>query len=90
MICTNLSEGGLYLRTPSSPDAGTVLRLRLTLPQDTQPIRAAATVVHRMPLGTTMEQEPGMGLRFSTLSDQDLQRIRQFVQRQTLGDLRWS
>ncbi|MDH4162824.1 MAG: PilZ domain-containing protein [Nitrospirota bacterium] len=90
LICTNISEGGMFLRTPSPPAAGSVLRIRFTLPQDNQLIKAAATVVHRMQLGTTMEKEPGVGLRFSSLAEQDLARIRLFVQRQILGDLRWS
>ena len=54
-----------------------------------EPISAAATIVHRFVLGSTLEREPGIGLLFTELADLDLLRIRQFVHHRTLGDLRW-
>lgn len=88
-VCTNLSEGGLFLRTHTPPEERTLLHLSFHLPQDTIPLAATASVVHRCPLGSTLELEPGAGLLFTELSEQDLLRIRQFVHHQTLGDLKW-
>ncbi len=88
-VCTNISEGGLFLRTHTPPDAGTLLHLRFTLPQDDAAISAVAAVVHRSPLGSTLEHEPGTGMKFTSLAEQDLLRIRSFVHHKTLGDLRW-
>lgn len=88
-VCTNLSEGGMFLRTHTPPEEGTILHLRFSLPQDDVPLAATASVVHRTPLGSTLEHEPGAGVRFTSLSEPDLLRIRKFVHRKMLGDLRW-
>jgi len=88
-VCTNLSEGGLFLRTHTPPAPGTSLHLRFTLPRDEVLISASGAVVHHAQLGSTLEREPGAGLRFTYLAEPDLFRIRQFVHRTTLGDLKW-
>lgn len=88
-VCTNISEGGMFLRTHTPPAEGTLLHVKFSLPREAVPLEATAVVVHQCPLGSTLEHEPGAGVRFTSLADQDLLRIRQFVHRQTLGDLRW-
>lgn len=89
LISTNLSEGGMFLRTPSPPATGTDIRIRFSLPQEDRQVFATARVMHAVPLTPAMEREPGIGCRFTALSDEDLARVRRFVQRQLLGDLRW-
>ncbi len=89
LTCINISEGGLYLRTVDPLPEGTVLRVKFTLPHDSETIKLAAEVVHTLPLGTQFEAEPGMGLRFLDISDDTLSRIRNFVQWEMMGDLEW-
>ncbi len=89
LICINISEGGLYLRTVDPHPHGTILHVKFTLPHDSEPIKLAAEVVRSLHLGTQLETEPGMGLRFLDISDNTLNRIRNFVQWEMMGDLEW-
>jgi len=89
LTSVNLSEGGLYLRTLSPLRGGTILHINFTLPHDTVPIEVTAEVVHSLQLGTQLEAEPGMGLRFVGIPEDVLLRIRNFVQWEMIGDLEW-
>ncbi len=89
LTCINISEGGLYLRTVDPRPEGTILHVKFTLPHDSEAIKLAAEVVRTLPLGTQLEAEPGMGLRFLDISDDTLSRIRNFVQWEMMGDLEW-
>jgi uncharacterized protein (TIGR02266 family) len=89
LTSVNLSEGGLYLRTLSPLREGTVLHIKFMLPHDTVPIELTAEVVRSLQLGTQLEAEPGMGLRFVDIPQDVLLRIRNFVQWETMGDLEW-
>ncbi len=60
----NLSEGGLFLRSPAPLARGTHVRLRLG--SDGGEVRASAAVVWRRDGGAS-DEEPGMGLRFEAL-----------------------
>lgn len=89
LTCINISEGGLYLRTVDPQPEGTILHVKFALPHDSEAIKLAAEVVRTLPLGTQLEAEPGMGLRFLDISDDTLSRIRNFVQWEMMGDLEW-
>lgn len=89
LTCINLSESGAYLRTHEPLPENTVLHVKFTLPRDTEVMKVTAEVVRTSPLGAQLESEPGMGLRFSDISEQDRLRIRNFVQWETMGDLDW-
>jgi uncharacterized protein (TIGR02266 family) len=89
LTSVNLSEGGLYLRTLSPLPGGTVLHIKFTLPHDTVPIELTAVVVRTLQLGTQLEAEPGMGLRFLDIPENITLRIRNFVQWEMMGDLEW-
>jgi uncharacterized protein (TIGR02266 family) len=89
LVCVNLSEGGLYLRTHAALPANTVIHLKFALPRDTEAIRLAAEVIRAIPLGTHIDWEPGMGLCFTDISEDDRLRIRNFVQWEMMGDLEW-
>jgi len=52
-------------------------------------IKVIGEVVRTAPLGTQLDAEPGMGLRFVDISDDALKQIRNFVQWETMGDLEW-
>ncbi len=89
LMCINISEGGVYLRTHKPLPEGTVLHLKFTLPRDVETIELEAEVVRTSPLGIQIETEPGMGLRFRDLSEETEKRIRNFVQWELIGDLEW-
>jgi len=89
LTCINLSEGGLYLRTHQALPENTRLTIKFTLPRDMAEIKLNAEVVRSTPLGTQIETEPGMGLRFLDMSQETKQRIRNFVQWEMIGDLDW-
>jgi len=89
LTSVNLSEGGIYLRTPDPLSEGTELHIKFTLPLDTEPIALAAKVVRTFSLATQLNAEPGMGLQFVDLSRDTLLRIRNFVQWEMTGDLEW-
>lgn len=88
-ICINISEGGLYLRAAAPLPEGTVLHLRFALPLDKDPVEVTAAVVRTAPLGREGDAEPGMGLSFTSISDQNRQKLRNFVQWEMMSDLEW-
>ena len=89
LICINISEGGIYLRTHEPLPEGTALHLKFTLPRDVESIELEAEVVRTAPLGIQIETEPGMGLRFRDIPEEVQKRIRNFVQWELIGDLEW-
>src|SRR3990172_10598281 len=89
LTCFNISEGGMYLRTIDAlPEKGT-LRLKFILPRDTAEIQTTSEVIRTESLGTRIETEPGMALRFVDISEENRSRIRNFVQWELTGDLDW-
>jgi uncharacterized protein (TIGR02266 family) len=89
LTSVNISEGGLYLRTIEPLPGGTVLRVKFTLPHDSVAIECTVEVVRVLPLGAQLEVEPGMGMRFLGMADENLRRIRNYIQWEMLGDLEW-
>ena len=89
LLCTNLSEGGLFLRTHEPMPERTVLHLSMILPRNTGAISGAVEVVRTALLCTQLDAEPGMGLRFLKLPEEALLQLRAFVQGEIIGDLEW-
>ncbi len=89
LASVNISEGGLYLRTPQPLPEGTLIQLSFTLPHDADTIKLSAEVVRALPLGTQFEIEPGMGVRFVDVPGNTLLKIRNFIQWEMTGDLEW-
>jgi uncharacterized protein (TIGR02266 family) len=89
LMCINVSEGGIYLRTHEPLPEGTALHLKFTLPRDVETLELEAEVVRTAPLGIQIEAEPGMGLRFRGIPEEVQKRIRNFVQWELIGDLEW-
>lgn len=89
LICVNLSESGLYLRTHKILPENTALHLRFTLPRDTTILEVDAEVVRTAPLSPQIEAEPGMGLRFHKIPETIRAQIRNYVQWEMMGDLEW-
>lgn len=89
LVCINLSEGGMYLRTLNPLDEGSLIHVKFTLPHDTTAINLEAEVVRSAPLADQIEVEPGMGLRFVYVPDSVTSLLRNFIQWEMIGDLNW-
>jgi uncharacterized protein (TIGR02266 family) len=89
LTCIDLSEGGMYLRTHKPLQEGSILHVKFTVPRDMEAMKLNAEVVRTAPLGTKIEAEPGMGLRFVDMPEQAKLRIRNFVQWELMRDLDW-
>jgi uncharacterized protein (TIGR02266 family) len=85
----DISEGGIYLRTLDPPPEGTVLHLAFSLPQDEEEIRLPAEVVRTFRMESSVENEPGMGLRFLEVPDPVRMKLRYYIQWEMMGDLDW-
>ena len=75
-----ISEGGLYVRTqyPQPQNALTPVRILL----DEGEVRAKAVVLYSYAKNEGPYKEPGMGIKFVEISDQDRRLIRQFIKEQ--------
>jgi hypothetical protein len=75
-----ISEGGLYVRTqyPQPKNALTPVRILLNGSE----VRAKAVVLYSCGKGEGPYQEPGMGIKFTELSDPDRLAIRKFIKDQ--------
>jgi uncharacterized protein (TIGR02266 family) len=71
---SNLSTGGLFLEGTLPHAPGTVVRLRFSLPGETEVIETRGEIVN-----VPGEEGRGMGLQFVGLSDADHARIARFV-----------
>lgn len=89
LICINLSEGGLYLRTHEPVPEKAVLHLSFSLPRSAETLSVAVEVVRTALLSAELEAEPGMGLRFINLPNEVKLQLRNFVRWEMIGDLEW-
>jgi uncharacterized protein (TIGR02266 family) len=90
LASVNISEGGMYLRSPQPLPEGTFIQIRFTLPHDAETIQLPAEVIRALPLGTQFEIEPGMGVHFVDVPENTLLKIRNFIQWEMTGDLEWN
>jgi type IV pilus assembly protein PilZ len=76
----DLSEMGIFIRTPVPYSAGTSLRLQFR-PRGAQPISVAGRVAWAVPLAQSSDpgQVPGMGVEFIDLSPSQRERILDMV-----------
>jgi uncharacterized protein (TIGR02266 family) len=75
----DISEGGLFVATHAIKKPGTRLTLSFALP-DGHEITAAGVVCWiRDPHEPSEDAAPGMGIRFETLSEPDIEAIRRFI-----------
>jgi len=89
LTCGSLSEGGMYLHTPEPFPENTALRLKFTLPLGNEEVTAVTEVIRKFPIGTTLDPESGVALRFVEISDSARRQIRRFIQHKMIGDLKW-
>jgi uncharacterized protein (TIGR02266 family) len=72
-----ISEGGLYVRTQYPQPQNTLTPVRILL--DGGEVQAKAEVLYSCAKNEGPYREPGMGLKFVNISDQDRRLIRQFI-----------
>jgi hypothetical protein len=68
----NLGLGGVYIRTPEPPPAGTFIQLLLDVPAGE--VRARAVVQRSTP-------KEGMGVKFVAMKQEDRARVAQWLTR---------
>jgi uncharacterized protein (TIGR02266 family) len=74
---TDLSEGGMFVRTRKPVDVNTQLSCRFSLYG--QVIQMDTVVLYRNHPGGKLYRDPGMGLQFSRIASKDRELIRRFV-----------
>ena len=82
---TNLSEGGLYLRSLSPLPKEKLIPLRMII--NDREIKAKAVVLYSIPMEAGQFKEPGMGLKFVDISEEDLNFLRNFIHDQLIADI---
>jgi len=74
---TDLSENGMYVRTLHPAKVGA--RLLFTLFVDDRPVRIEGVVLYSYSFGEGPLKEPGMGVKFLSLSTEDGELLRRFI-----------
>ena len=82
---TEISEGGLFIRTPDPCPKGATLRVRIVLPQEE--IEAKAVVLYSLTAAAGSIKEPGMGMKFEEIAGGDREAIRRFIKEKLVGDI---
>jgi type IV pilus assembly protein PilZ len=73
----NISKGGTFIKTPKALPLGTRFLFRLFVPGREAPFELSGEVIH----GATVEQAPGMGIRFLWADEGDKRGFEQVVER---------
>lgn len=78
---TDLSVMGIFIRTNTPEPPGTALNLRFTLPGDQRPLELEGEVCWINPFrpGDFSNLNPGMGVKFIDMTDEQRRRIRHVV-----------
>jgi two-component system chemotaxis response regulator CheY len=84
-IATEISEGGLFIRTPDPRPKDALLQVRIVLPA--REISAAAVVLYSFKAAAGTSKVPGMGMKFVEISDPDRETIRRFIKEKLVGDI---
>jgi uncharacterized protein (TIGR02266 family) len=80
-IASSLGGGGLFIDQFSPPPMGTSVRLEINLPASPKTIEAAAKVVWIRKSLVEKIFYPGMGLKFTSIADQDRAEIIKFIEK---------
>jgi uncharacterized protein (TIGR02266 family) len=84
----NISTSGMYVQTEAEVPVGTLVRMRLTLPDGDAPVAVQAKVIHRVGAGQPQMPwvEPGIGLQFVEGDDAFRTRLDRQLKRLKRGD----
>lgn len=80
-LSTNISIGGMFLKTETPYVVDTFVKLEFPLPGETRLISVDGRVVRVVPPYTNSEHPPGMGVQFMFLSPEDKEAIEKFVKK---------
>lgn len=75
----NVSESGVFVSTYAPLEIGTMVTLRVLLPEG-ELVQALGTVRWVRPLSERNEAQPGMGIRFDQMSARDTARMQAFTE----------
>ncbi len=75
----NISASGLFVPTVNPKKVGERFKLKFRLPDSNKDIVVLAEVVWSRTYSNSNEFEPGMGIKFVEISDEDAESIRNFV-----------
>jgi uncharacterized protein (TIGR02266 family) len=76
----DLSEGGIYIRTIEPKRLGSLIAMELKLLDQEKPLLVKGRVLRIIyEMGARQKFPPGMGVQFEELSEQDKQKIRQYL-----------
>jgi uncharacterized protein (TIGR02266 family) len=81
-VSGNVSAGGIFLITQEPIATGTNLKISFTLPDDDRPIEAMGQVIWQRDQRTAPDRQPGMGVQFMKIAQDDQDRVRAFVHSQ--------
>ena len=81
-FATNISAGGMFIRTDRPPPMDAVVQVSIDLPGGGAPIEAKATVVHRVTAEQARERgvEAGAGVQFVQTDDRFRERLDQMIE----------
>lgn len=77
----DISTGGIFITSDLLLDVGEKLHLEFHLPDSNKPVQAEGTVVRviRVPRLPDQDFKPGMGIKFTKISDEDKKRLENFL-----------
>jgi len=76
---TNISAGGMFLKSDRPFAVGSKLDIEFTLPGTENPIKTQARVVRTCPPGNPDDHPPGMGIAFVEMDREYLRTIEEFI-----------
>ena len=82
---TAISEGGLFISTLNPRPVDAVMPITIFLRDREIPVKAV--VLYQYAVGTGPHQEPGMGMRFTEISDKDRILIRAYIKDELTKDI---
>jgi len=80
-IATNISLGGIFIKTPRPLPVGTTLRISFAIPQYDSYVEANGVVIH-----TGTPDSAGMGIKFSEIDNRALKVIDELIKNDLCGD----
>ena len=80
-IATNISLGGIFIKTPRPLAVGTVLRISFAIPQFESYVEANGVVIH-----TGTPDAMGMGIKFSEIDNRALRAIDEMIKHDLCAD----
>jgi len=79
-IMTELSDGGLYIRTVTPDPVNTILPLTLFI--EDRVLNVTAVVLYASQNTRSQDKSPGMGMKFVTINEKDRIFIRDYIKKQ--------